>query len=151
MAGQLHVDGEGGTEQPGPGDEPREGPSLIPGDSMGERHAMSDHGPRRVVRGGFSIDYRQETAEAPRSRYERDTRTIVINLDHPQLVVAKANAGSIEGREFRQLCHEIAFVEYAIALPYEMAQQSEYYDVEDALYEIRETINRITRRAAAVL
>ena len=76
---------------------------------------------------------------------------IVINLDHPQLVSAASGPDGMEGREFKQLSREIAFVEYAIVLPYELAQQYDYYDVEDALFEIRETINRVTRRAATVL
>ena len=150
-AGPPFGDGVRGVTPPGPGEEPREGTGLIPGDSPGERHVPSERGQRRISRGGFSIEYLHETAGAPRSRYERDTRTIVVNLDHPQLVAASAHGGGIESREFRQLCHEIAFVEYAIALPYEIAQQQEYYDVEDALYEIRETINRITRRAVTLL
>jgi hypothetical protein len=146
-AGNEHGDGSGAG--PGdPGTEPRPGPDLIPGEATGSRYGVGDNGRRRLARGGFLIDYRHESAEAPRSRYERDVRTIVINLDHPQLEAALLAAGGLEGREFRQLCHEIAFVEYAIALPYELAQQFEYYDVEDALYEIRETINRVTRRAA---
>lgn len=151
LAGQPHGEGERGSMPPGPGEEPREGPSLIPGESPGERHSQSERGPRRLVRGGFQIDYRRETEEAPRSRYERDNRVIVINLDHPQLVSAASGPDGMEGREFKQLSREIAFVEYAIVLPYELAQQYDYYDVEDALFEIRETINRVTRRAATVL
>ncbi len=148
-AGHPHGDGTAGSGPPGPGDEPGPGPSLIPGESPGTAHEPAQEGRKRAVRGSFSIDYRHETAEAPRSRYERDGRIIVINLDHPQLVSA-SSSGGIEAREFRQLCYEIAFVEYAIALPSELAQRFEYYDVEDALYEIRDTINRITRRAAAI-
>jgi hypothetical protein len=151
-AGQPFGDGTRGITPPGPGDQPREGPDLIAGNSPGEPHSPSEKGQRKMVRGGFNIEYRHETSEAPRSRYERDARTIVVNLDHPQLATAATGGGGTEGREFRQLCHEIAFVEYAIALPYEMAQlQFEYYDVEDALFEIRETINRIAKRAAALL
>ena len=86
-------------------------------------------------------------AESYRAKYVRDERTILINLDHPQLVSARG-FGSVEDPVFRRLAYEVAFSEYAIALASEMAQHDEYLDISDPIVAIRETINRIARRSA---
>ena len=46
--------------------------------------------------------------------YEKDDRTIFINLDHPQLVAA-IGLGDSDDPVFRRLAYEVAFSEYAIA------------------------------------
>ena len=52
----------------------------------------------------------------------------------------------MDARQFREMCYEIAAVEYAMVLPHEKVEKDEIYDASDALYDVRETINRITRR-----
>ena len=37
-------------------------------------------------------------------------------------------------------------VEYAIALPYEKLEKDELYPAEDALFDVKETIDRVTKR-----
>jgi len=103
--------------------------------------------PRQTA--GFSLDFRYETEAAARSRYEETTKTIVINLDHPQLQAAR-KLGSQESTPFRQVVYELAFVEYALALGNEHLRRDPLVSGEDALYEIRETINRVSRRIAAL-
>jgi hypothetical protein len=44
--------------------------------------------------------------------------------------------------------YEIAFTEYAIALASELARHGEYIEPTDPIFEIRETINRLARKAA---
>jgi hypothetical protein len=151
QAGQPFGNGERGKEPPGEGDVPREGPSIIPGDEPGKPRRMTDTG-RRRRRGIFSIEFTHLTEEYPRSKYDRDTRTIYINLDHPQVAVALANAGlSLESRNFRVIAYEIAGVEYAQAIPFERLQIGEELDAAEALFSVRDTIDRITRRFAEVL
>ena len=41
------------------------------------------------TRGGFSVEFRSIGVAEPRAKYERDQRTIYINLDHPQINRAK--------------------------------------------------------------
>jgi hypothetical protein len=48
------------------------------------------------------------------------------------------------------LAYEVAFTEYAVGLAHELNSANYYYDVEDAIYEVRETINRISRAAASL-
>lgn len=82
-----------------------------------------------------------------RALYVRDDRTIYINIDHPQLVAARG-PDSIEDPFFQRLAYEVAFSEYAIALAAELNASGEYIDPSDPIVSIRETINRIVRKAA---
>lgn len=102
----------------------------------------------RRSHGGFSVDYRNMGAAQWRAEYDRSTRTIVINLDFPQLAAALAQDG-LESLAFRRLSNEVAFTEYAIALAYELVRMSNYNDASDYLFDVRATINRLSRRAAA--
>ena len=87
--------------------------------------------------------------EEARAKYERDQRTIFVNLDHPQIAAAIGSGGS-DDPIFRRLAYEVASSEYAIALASEMAAVSYYLDVSEPIVDIRETLNRLARRAAAM-
>ena len=111
--------------------------------------------PRKNQNGGdekrgkaiFSIEFERFTAEQNRSRYAGDTKTIFINLDHPQIASAFESGGNTtDSQQFREVCYEAAAVEYAIALPYEKLEKDELYPAEDALFDVRETIDRVTKR-----
>ncbi len=116
------------------------------GDDQAAQRALALR-PRR--QSGFSLDFRNETESAPRSRYEETTKTIVINLDHPQMKAAR-KLGTQTSAAFRQISYELAFVEYALALGNEHLRRDPLVSGEDALYEIRETINRVTRQIAGI-
>jgi hypothetical protein len=151
QAGQPHGKGKRGDSPPGPGDEPRKGPSLIDGEEKGSLKPASSKGSRRK-KGIFSIEYLHETPNALRSRYEPETRTIVINLDHPQIAsMYESNNRNVEARNFREITYEVAIVEYALAIPYERIKIDEYYDAADALLDTRETINRLSKRIPEVV
>ncbi len=68
-------------------------------------------------------------------------------MDHPQISAAKGD-GPTTDLVFRRLAYEVAFSEYAIALAYELAENDEFLDMTEPVSEIRETINRMGRRAA---
>lgn len=104
---------------------------------------------RRRPRGGFQVSFRNMGAESQRAAYVRDERTILINLDHPQLVAARGD-GSIDEPVFRKLAYEVAFSEYALSLSSELAAHDELMDPSDAIWEIRETLNRIARQGASL-
>jgi len=149
-------------DSPGPGDgsgepgaPPPEGADGTGADVLPDPHALVGTGEERAAQreialrprrlSGFGLDFRNETTSAPRSRYEETTKTIVINLDHPQLKAAR-KLGPQASAAFRQMSYELAFVEYALALGNEHLRRDPLISGEDALYEIRETINRVTRR-----
>ena len=95
-------------------------------------------------RGAFSIDYENATRGYPRSRYESSSKKIWINLDHPQIANAfEASGRQVDARPFREMCCEVAAVEYAIIFQYERLEKDEQ-DASVALDELRHTINRIT-------
>lgn len=149
------------TASPGqPGTGPSDGPTGAGGEVVPDPHALVGTGEERASQqaialrpkrlSGFHMDFRNETESAPRSRYEETTKTIVINLDHPQLKAAR-RLGPQASAAFRQISYELAFVEYALALGNEHLRRDPLVSGEDALYEIRETINRITRRIGNIL
>jgi len=140
LGGPEHGNGTAG-ELAGPGEEERLGLSILPGKEMGSPGKVSE---RKQLQSTFHVDYRHEEEQSPRSRYESESRTIVINLDHPQ-IARSAREGGIDGKQFQEMTHEIAFVEYAIALGYEKLRRDEFYSSSEMLLDIRDTINRVSQ------
>jgi hypothetical protein len=95
------------------------------------------------------VDFRNLGEDDARARYADSERAILINLDHPQIRAARGIEG-IEAPTFRRLAYEVAFSEYAVALASEMADNDQYIDPSDAIFDIRQTINRMARRAASL-
>ena len=150
-AGQSHGKGKRGANPPGLGDEPRPGPDIIDGDQKGAKQPASNKG-TRTRRGIFSIEYRNETPESHRSRYDSNERMIVINLDHPQInSIYINNNKNVESRNFREISYELAIVEYSLAIPFERIRIDELYDASDALLDTRETINRLSKKIADII
>ncbi len=104
---------------------------------------------RRHPSGGFSVQFRENGSESPRAFYERETRTIFINLDHPQVVAAKGEA-DVDEPNFKKLSYEIAFTEYAIGFAQENAGNNYYTDFYEPLFDMRERIDSLARKAAEV-
>jgi hypothetical protein len=99
--------------------------------------------------GGFSVDFRNMGAEERRAAYKREERTIYVNLEHPQIAAARA-LGGVDDVAFRRLSYEVAFSEYSIALASELAAENYYRDITDPIFDIRETLNRISKAAASL-
>lgn len=137
---------------PGPGPEPRppHPPVVAPTDPNADKLGRPAGGPGgRKPQGGFRVQFKTMGIESHRALYERDDRTIYINLDHPQLVAA-VGLGSTEDPMFRRLTYEVAFSEYAIALASELENRGHYIDPSDPIVDIRLTLNRVARKAAAM-
>ena len=115
------------------------------------RHALAagDDKSKSRPRGGFGVKFEHMGENEFRAHYVRDERTIYINLDHPQFVAALLTA-SLEDAAFRRLTYEVAFSEYAIALSAELAARDHIIEPSEAIVEIRETLNRIARKAAVL-
>lgn len=145
-------DGEEGTTgegEGGNGGEPRRLNPIVKPDPDGKStgHHEKRGGDRPRNRGGFQIEFDQQGEASARAIYQREKRTIYVNLDHPQIAVALKGHG-VEDPVFRRLAYEVAFSEYAIALAMELDYREEFLDPQDAIVEIRETIHRIARAAA---
>ena len=85
----------------------------------------------------------------PTSAVDSGSMTILINLDHSVESTA-LRASGIEGLGFRRLSYEVAFSEYAMALGYEMAQQDPDMPADDLLFEVRSTLNRVSKAVASL-
>lgn len=107
------------------------------------------NGPQHRARGGFEVRYEHLGAEEQRSKYDRTSLAILINLDHPAVANALRSTGS-DDPIFRRLSYEIAFSEYSMALGYEFVRQDPNMPADDLLYEVRATLNRVAKAAASL-
>lgn len=149
---RVDGDGEEGTTRKGEGaggGKPRRLNPIVTPDPDGKSngHHETRGGDRPRNSGGFQIAFVQQGEASARAIYQRERRTIYVNLDHPQIAVALKGHG-VEDPVFRRLAYEVAFSEYAIALAMELDDREEFLDPQDAIVEIRETIHRIARAAA---
>lgn len=104
---------------------------------------------RKRRTGGFDVQYRNAGEATARAFYDQEARTIFINLDHPQISTARGDA-EISDPSFRRLSFEVAFTEYACALSYELAKSGSFMDLFEPLQEVRDTIDRLSRKASSV-
>jgi len=135
-------------------DEPTNTIPTEPGQGLessdkGETTATPRKRQKTSTAGGFRVDFINMGEESHRAKYEREERTIYVNLDHPQIAAARSLGGT-DDATFRRLSYEVAFSEYAIALSSELAGGDWYQDITDPIVDIRETINRISRSAASL-
>ncbi len=140
-----------GSTKPGNGngDEPRDLRPQVTYDPGAEKRGSPSGGAdkRPKSSGGFQVRFDNLGEESYRALYVSDDRTIYINLDHPQLIMARGG-GSIDDPVFLRLAYEVAFSEYAVALTSELERRGEYIDPSDPIVAIRETLNRVARRGA---
>lgn len=131
-------------------DVPRPGPEFR-ADENGERQAKERPSApaTKRKRGGFNVDFLAMGEESARAKYEDSSRTIFINLDHPQIVAAKRDSG-VEDPLFRRMAYEVAFSEYAIGLAAECNNVGWYLYPDEPIVAIRETLNRLARAAASL-
>lgn len=132
------------------GKQPRElAPQVTPASSGADKLGKPSGGKGGFSRsrGGFHVEFKPMGKDSSRALYVSEELTIYINLEHPQLIAARG-ASSIEDPVFQRLSYEVAFSEYCIALAHELNQRHEYIDTSDPIVAIRESINRIARKAA---
>ncbi len=106
-------------------------------------------GRRRRARGGLRVEYRNLGEDEERGRYDAGEKVVLINLDHP-MVAAARDALGIEDTGFVRLSYEIAFTTYALGLARELLAKDPELTGDDVLFEVRDTLRRVTRRAAVL-
>ena len=106
-------------------------------------------GSKARPRGGFSVKYEHLGKESARSEFDHNALRILINLDHP-VVSISLHGGDHEDPMFRRPSYEIAFSEYAIGLQYRMLDQDPDIPGDEILYDVRDTLNRVSRFAATL-
>lgn len=138
-----HGSGEGGS-----GEMPTAGPILEPqedGEKIGAP-AGGKNGAKRA-RGGFTVEFEHLGESDYRAKYVPEHRAIYVNLDHAQVAAALARREPSDP-VFRRLAYEVALTEYALALARELDARQWFSDTGDALFEIRDTIDRVAKLAA---
>ena len=71
-------------------DKPRRLNPIVEPDEQGDSSGhIEGSGKKQRPRGGFHIEFINSGAESSRAEYKSDSRTIFINLDHPQIQAAK--------------------------------------------------------------
>lgn len=141
-----HGEGDSGNG----GEIPDRKPVLQPDESGEQRGEPSGgEGKQRRPRGGFQVAFRAMGVDSPRATYASQERTIFVNLEHAQIAAALGSAGT-DDPLFRRLAYEVAFSEYAIALASELANRDEYVDLLEPIFDIRQTLNRMAKRAASL-
>lgn len=139
----THEEGGGGN-----GDLPHVNPQVEPtatGELKGKRAPRDPS--RSQARGGFEVKFANMGDTEKRAKYDGESRTIYINLDHAQIKAA-LGSGGIDDIAFRRLAYEVAFSEYAVAVAYEMVKANYFLDLYEPITEIRETVNRVAVAAA---
>jgi hypothetical protein len=134
----------------------------VPEDEATEDEATGDEDPkdnrpkdrqqnlRKSNKGGFNVEFRNlGEAEEP-AIYQRDARMIYINLDHPKLMAAASSPYGTEDEGFMRVAYDAAFVAYAVAFAEEREQRRFYTSPSEAVADIRETIDRVSRCAAEI-
>ncbi len=106
-------------------------------------------GGRRRARGGLRVEYRNLGEDEERGRYDSADKVVLINLDHP-MVAAARDALGIDDPGFLRLSYEVAFTTYALGLARELLAKDPELTGDDVLFEVRDTLRRVTRRAAAL-
>jgi hypothetical protein len=146
IAGQSH------ENERARGDKPwAQGRSLLEPDKDGVHHGAPAERTRSTSRsrGGFSVRFDSLGASEKRAKYVGDERAIYVNLDHPQIMAA-LGSGTVDDATFRRLAYEVAFSEYAVALASELAQNGEFIEPSEPIFEIRDAMNRMAIKAAAL-
>jgi hypothetical protein len=106
-------------------------------------------GDRKRRTGGLQVEFANLGKNEERSHYDADHKVILINLDHPMVSAAKG-VGGVEDVAFRRLSYEIAFTQYALALAKEVYERDPDITADDALFEVRDALRRVTSRGAAL-
>ena len=111
---------------------------LLPAASMGAKRS----------RGGFSVEFEHLGEKDYRAKIVPEHRAIYVNLDHAQVSTAyppRVIRPRFPAAGLRGSAHE-----YALALARELDARQWFSDTGDALFEIRDTIDRVAKLAAAL-
>ena len=150
------VGGPDGPEpNPGPGPRPGPIPHVVRADLDADTKVAkpSSGKAKPTAAGGFNVEFEKMGANEKRAKYDRDNRTIYINLEHPRIAVEVAHTkghSPVDDPNFMRMAYEIAFTEYAIVLAQELSSAQYFFDPQDALVEVRQTLDDLSKAFASV-
>jgi hypothetical protein len=138
-----------------PGPKPGPVPQIVKADPAADTKVAkpSSGRPKPAAAGGFNVEFEKMGINEKRAKYDRDTRTIYINLEHPRIAVEVSHTKArspVDDPTFMRMAYEIAFTEYAIVLAQELSSAQYYFDPQDALVEVRQTLDDLSKAFASV-
>jgi len=150
LSGLIDDDSRDIPEEPGSGDGGPggrgEGGAATESEQSDKVRPVSKDPKRRRKSGGLKVDFLAVGEDNFRAYYDENHSTIVVNLEHPQLVAAQGSAGT-DDPAFRRTAYEVAFTEYAQVIARAVSQQEGFVDPSDLLFEINDAIDRVSRAA----
>ncbi len=143
-----------GEEERDPNPSPN--PNLIPRVELEETSTdkiakKAPGAPKKSAAGGFNVEFENIGTNEKRAKYDREKRTILINLEHPRIAMELRSASGVspvDDPNFLRMAYEIAFTEYAIVLVQELSTVQYFFDPQDALVELRQTIDDLSKAFA---
>ena len=140
-----------GPSEPGPEPEPTV-PRVRLDDSAAEKLGQKAPSiPNKSAAGGFHVAFENIGVNEKRAKYNKEARTIYINLEHPRIAIeikAASTQPPVDDPTFMRMAYEIAFTEYAIVLAQELSAVQFFFDPQDALVELRQTIDDLAKAFA---
>ena len=140
-------DGEGG-EGDGRG---KEGGVLEKTDEETKTKGTEKKSKKRKSGGGFNISFDHLGSSDYRAKYEDDTRTIIVNLDHPFLKKIEEMAGDRTSTKYMRPAWEAALFEYAAAITTQKGSSNMLDDsLSDGVIEMQERVDTLLRKMTAL-
>ena len=144
-----------GEDGPGPGPQPGPERQHVQLDETSDQKVAkrSTGTTQPSPTGGFSVAFKKIGPNEKRAKYDRDNRTIYINLEHPRITIEIASSKArspVDDPNFLRMAYEIAFTEYAIVLAQELSNAQFFFDSQDALVEVRQTLDDLSKAFANV-
>lgn len=140
-------EGEGGEE----GDGGKTGGKLEKTDEKTSEFGKERKSKRKKSGGGFNIDFQKLGPDSFRAKYEDDTRTIIVNLDHPFLKKIENMAGDRTSTKYMRPAWEAALFEYAAATTIQKGTSNLMDDqLADGVIGMQETVDELLRMMTAL-
>ena len=140
-------DGEGGDGD-GRG---KEGGVLEKTDEETKHKGTERKTKKRRSGGGFHISFENLGSSDYRAKYEDDTRTIIVNLDHPFLKKIEEMAGDRTSTKYMRPAWEAALFEYAAAITTQKGSSNMLDDsLSDGVIEMQERVDTLLRKMTAL-
>ncbi len=106
---------------------------------------------KRRSGGGFNISFENLGPDDFRAKYEDDTRTIIVNLDHPFLKKIEDMAGDRTSTKYMRPAWEAALFEYAAATTTQKGASNMMDDsLTDGVIEMQNTVDKLLRKMTAL-
>ena len=108
-------------------------------------------GSKNTAAGGFNVIFDNIGPNEKRAKYDRGTRTIIVNLEHPRIAMELKSSQSqspVDDPNFVRMAYEMAFTEYAIVLAQELGGVQYYMDTQDALVDVRQNLDDLSKSFA---